>query len=258
MASDNWSKYELLAEDDPTSITWASRGGDGSGKSYFGCTAVPPIWVCAFDPHGMSRVDKGIRAGKEIRIGRYGFNANIFDGNRAKIRQAAQDVWKKFVDEYRTALKNARTVLWDREDLAWELIRYYSFGGDKNEGSRTGALDYGDLNAEYVGLIQEAKDAKVNLGLLQGVKEKWVAKFNPEKGKMQNYCTGDMIPDGFKKIADHVDITLDHFWDPKKKEYVVKIGKFPNKEYKDQEIANLSFGEMALTAFPDSDISNWV
>ena len=160
--------------------------------------------------------------------------------------------------DYEEAIKHVRTVLWDREDLAWELLRFASFGGEKNEGSKTGALDYGDLNAEYVSLIQSARAANVNLGLLQGLTEKWVAKFDPQSGKMRNYNTGDPVPDGFKKVADHVDITLNHRWDEKAKEYVVKIGKFPNKAEKDKEIANLSFGEMAINAFPDSDVSCWL
>jgi len=252
-----WEKYEILSEDDPTCLTWARRGGDCAGKSYFGCTAPAPIFVCAFDPHGMSRVAKDVRAGKEIRIGRYGFNHIRQEDDRSKARTAAKEIWKRFVVDYHEALKHVRTVLWDREDLAWELKRYEAFGGEKNEGSKTGALDYGDLNQEYVSLIQEARDANVNLGLLQGMNEKWVAKFDPASGKMRNYNTGELVPDGFKKVADHVDITLDHAWDPKQKQYVVKIGKFPNKTEKDKIIANLSFGEMALGAFPDSDIASW-
>ena len=260
MASNKaWEKYEILSEDDPKCITWASAGGDGSGKSYFGCTAPGPIFVCAFDPHGMSRVDKTVRAGKDIRIGRYGFNHLRQEEDRKKVRDAAFKIWQQFKDDYLGALTSgARPVLWDREDLAWELIRFAYFGGEKNEGSKTGALDYGDLNAEYVSLIQEARDHGVNLGLLRGLTEKWVAKYDAQSGKMKNYNTGDPVPDGFKKVNDHVDITLAHFWDPKQKEYVVKVGKFPNKEYKDQEIANLDFGTMALSAFPDSDVSNWM
>ena len=257
MAND-WSKYELLSEDDPTCITWASRGLDGSGKSYFACTTPAPIFVCGFDPHGMSRVDKSVRAGKEIKIGRYGFNHLKQEDDREKVKKAARLIWNDFVEAYTEALKHVRTVIWDREDLAWELRRYAAFGGEKNEGSRTGALDYGDLNSEYSGLIQMARDANVNLGLLQGYTEKWVAKFDPQSGKMRNYNTGDLVPDGFKKVADHVDITLNHSWDAKQKEYVVAIGKFPNKEYKDRSIANLSFGEMAINAFPESDVSSWM
>src|SRR5882672_2533386 len=146
--ANEWDKYELLSEDDPSSLTWASDGSDGSGKSYFGCTAPGPIYVCGFDPHGMSRVDKAVRSGKEIRIGRYGFNGGIYT-KREDAKKAADGIWEKFKVDYRVALKNVRTVLWDREDLAWELLRYAAFGGQKNEGSKTGALDYGDLNAEY-------------------------------------------------------------------------------------------------------------
>lgn len=264
MAND-WSKYELLSEDDPTCVTWASNGLDGSGKSYFGCTAPSSelngregIFVCGFDPHGMSRVDKSIRAGKVIKIGRYGFNHLKQEDDRQKVRKDANDIWKKFVEEYTEALKHVRSILWDREDLAWELRRYAAFGGEKNEGSKTGALDYGDLNSEYAGLIQMAHDANVNLGLLRGYTEKWVAKFDPQSGKMRNYNTGDLVPDGFKKVADHVDIVLNHRWDDKQKAYVTKIGKFPNKEFRDKEEANLDFGTMALNAFPDSDVSNWM
>jgi len=253
-----WDKFEVLHDNDPKCITWASRGGDGSGKSYFGCTAPGPIFVCAFDPNGMDRVEKSVRRARDIRIGRYGFNASVYDGDREKIRRAATPIWERYLDEYRTALKNARTILLDREDMSWGLRRYVAFGGQKNEVSRTGALDYGDLNEEYIGLLQEARDAGVNLGLLQGLTDKWVSKYDPTSGKMKSYCTGERIPDGFKKIADHVDITLDHSWDDKQREYVTKIGKFPNKEFKDQIVPNLTFDLMAVSAFPDSDIALWV
>ena len=88
--------------------------------------------------------------------------------------------------------------------------------------------------------------------------DRWVSKYDPSSGKMKSYCTGERIPDGFKKVADHVDITLDHSWDEKQKEYVVTIRKFPNKEHKDTTVANLDFGLMAISAFPDSDPALWV
>jgi hypothetical protein len=256
--SSQWNKFEILGPNDPTSILWASRGGDGSGKSYFGCTAPGPIFVCAFDQNGLDRVDKKIRAEREIRIGRYGFNATVFNGDREKIRRAAMPIWERFVEEFRIALKNAKTVIWDREDMLWGLRRYAAFGGQKNEGSKTGALDYGDLNEEYAGLLQEARDAHVNLGLLQGLTDKWVAKFDSQSGKMRNYNTGELVPDGFKKIADYVDITLDHRWDTKKKAYVTTLRKFPVKEEKDKDYESLDFFTMAATAFPDADPMLWM
>jgi hypothetical protein len=252
----DWNKFEVLSESAPSSITWASRGGDGVGKSYFGATAPGPLFVCGFDPHGMSRVSAEVRRGKEFKIGRYGFKVTTTDGTAAGAIKMARPIWGKFVEDYHEALKYCKTILWDREDLAWELLRYAEFGDQKNSGSKTGAFDYGDLNAEYVSLIQEAKDAGVHLGLLQGLRDNWLAKFDSVKGKMVNYCIGDK-PDGFKKVADHVDITLDHKWDDKQKEYVTTFRKFPNKDFKDMEIANLTFTQMAMAAYPDTTESDW-
>lgn len=262
MAND-WNKLELLPVSDPPSIVWASRGGDGSGKSYFALTAPGPIFVCAFDQNGLDRVDKTIRAEREIRVGRYGFNPVVYKGDREKIRKAARPIWDRFLDEYLTALEHMGTlgrgtIIWDREDMSWGLRRYAEWGGQKNEGSRTGALEYGDLNEEYIGLLQAARDHHVNLGLLQGLTEKWVSKFDSSKGKMVSSNTGEMVPDGFKKLADYVDITLDHRWEPKQKEYVTTLRKFPVKAEKDKEYPNLDFFTMAVTAFPDSDVDRWM
>jgi hypothetical protein len=258
-----WDNQTPLALDSPSSLLWASRGGDGSGKSFFFCTNPGPMFVCGFDPHGMSRVDASVRAGKDIRIGRYPFNASVYDGDREAIKKAARPIWNRFVDDYRGAVyhfqKEGRGfIAWDREDMMWGLRRYAAFGGQKNEGSKTGALDYGDLNEEYVGLINEAKYAGVSLCLIQGLTDKWVAKFDPQKGKMQNYNTGELVPDGFKKIADHVDVTLDHRWDEKDRKYKIRLRKFPNPDEKDKEYADLDFALMASMAFPETDASCWV
>lgn len=258
----DWNKMEILAPEDPKSIIWASRGGDGSGKSYFSVTAPGPIFVCAFDESGMDRVDKTVRAQREIRIGRYGFNPVVYHGDRKKIQAAAAPIWQRFLDEYEAALLYMRklgrgTVIWDREDMSWGLRRYAEWGAQKNEGSKTGALDYGDLNEEYIGLLRRARECGVNLGLLQGLTDKWVAKFNAQTGKMQNFNTGEPVPDGFKKLADYVDVTLDHRWDMKQKAYVTTLRKFPVKDQKDQEYASLDWMTMAILAFPDSDPTVW-
>lgn len=255
-----WDTFDLLSTDTPTSITWASRGNDGCGKSYFACTAPGPIFIAGFDVHGMRRVDPTIREGKDIRIGQYGFAHLKADDSmtRDAKKQAAAAIWNKFTDDYQTALKHARTIIWDREDLAWELLRYASFGGEKNEGSRTGQLDYGDLNSEYVGLIQLAATNGVNLGLLQGLTEKWISKFNPQKATMERHNSGELIPDGFKKVADHVDITIDHFWEPSEKAYKARLVKFPNKDFKGEAFADLSFPMMATLAFPSTTAEDWV
>lgn len=245
-----WAKYEALIEADPSSIVWASTGGEGSGKSYFGLTAPDPIFVCAFDAYGMGRVSKDVKRGKDIRISRYDFNPLQFKDPKDRAKAAAE-IWDRFVSEYRTALLNARTVLWDREDIAWELLRFASFGEQS-----AAPKEYSELNTEYVSLIQEAFASGKNLGLLRGVREQWISKLDVGTGKLKPHNTGVMIPDGMKKIPDHVDITLVHRWDDALKAYVVKIDKFPNSEFRGMEVP-LDFLTMATAAYPDSSEDDW-
>lgn len=246
-----WENCETLSEDSPSSIIWASDGDAGSGKSHFALTAPAPIWVAAFDPHGMNRVSKTVKEGKEIRISRYAFNPNDFD-NEGAIRKAANEIWKRFTDDYANALAHARSIVWDREDMAYKLQRYSNWGG-----TSAAPKDYEDLYIEYVGLIQAANAAGVNLGLLRGLKEKWVSKYDAAKGKMVGNNTGDLIADGMRKVPDHVDVMLFHRWDDVAKEYVVKIGKFTNADYRGLELP-LDFPSMAQAAYPDSNSDGWI
>lgn len=248
----DWAAYEKLSANAPTSIVWASTGPEGSGKSYFGLTAPGPIFVCAFDTHGMNRVARSVTAGKDIRIARYPFSRTPFGSNKAALSAAAGKVWNQFMADYRLALKKSRTVLIDREDLAWEMLRYTELGGDS-----AAPKDYADSNTEYISMVQEAYAAGVNLGLLRGVREQWISKFDPAKGKLVGHNTGVMVPDGMKKVPDLVDITLTHRWDSALKEFVTKIGKFTNKEWMDAEFPDLTFAQMATAAYPDTTEEDW-
>lgn len=248
----DWAAYERLSEDSPHSLVVASRGGDGAGKSHFALTAPDPIFVCAFDAFGMNRVSKDVKVGKDIRVSRYMFNPRAAGKSKNEIGDAASGVWQKFVEEYREALKHVRTVVWDREDLEWELIRYASFGA-QNDAPK----EYGPLYIEYTSLIQEATAAGVNLMILQGLRQKWVSKFDAAKGKMVPQNTGELIPDGMNKIPDLVDVTLDHRWDETAKAFVTKIGKFPNKDFRGEEFPDLGFLDMATLAYPDTTPEEW-
>ncbi len=251
MAVKVYSDYESPSTDDPTSIVWASDGGDGSGKSYFAATAPTPIFVCGFDAYGFNRVNKDLVRGREIKLARYPFKAQACKDAK-ETGKMAMAVWETFLADYAMALKNCRTIIWDREDIAWELLRYASFGG-----TSAAPKEYGELNAEYVSLIQDAQGAGVNLGLLRGVREKWISKFDQTKGKMTAHNTGEMIPDGMKKIPDHVDVTLHHRWDDGEKSFMVKIDKFVNPDFKGLEFPNLTFPQMATCAYPNTEESSW-
>ena len=251
MGSKVYADYESPSTDEPTSIVWASNGGDGSGKSYFSLTAPTPLFVCAFDCYGINRVNKDLIRGRDIKIARYPFKAQSCD-NAKEIGKLAMEAWVRFIADYKLALANCRTIIWDREDIAWELLRYASFGG-----TSAAPKEYGELNAEYVSLIQDAQGAGVNLGLLRGIREKWISKFDQTKGKMTAHNTGEMIPDGMKKIPDHVDVTLHHRWDDASKSFMVKIDKFVNPVFKGEEFPDLTFPQMATLAYPNTDEDSW-
>lgn len=247
----NWESAEVLSEDSPSSIIWAGDGDAGGGKSHFALTAPGPIWVAAFDPYGMDRVSKDVKVGKDIRISRYPFNPHKY-ANESEIRKAANELWKQFTNDYADALAHARSIIWDREDMAFKMQRYSNWGG-----TSAAPKDYEDLYIEYVGLIQGANAAGVNLGLLRGLKEKWVTKYDAGKGKNVPNNTGDLIADGMRKVPDHVDVMLFHRWDEVEKQYVVKIGKFTNPDFRSMEMP-LDFPTMASAAYPDSDASTWL
>lgn len=257
-AQKSFSQYESLSTDAPKSIAWASTGGDGSGKSHFALTAPEPIFVCAFDPFGMNRVSKDVKlradgkTPKEIRIARYPFNASAYK-DRGAVQSAAMELWKQFRADYDEALTHCRTILWDREDLMYEMQRFANFGAQSDAPK-----EYGPLYLEYGWLIQKSQAHGVNLGVLRGIREKWVSKFDPAKGKMVAHNTGDMIPDGMKKIADHVDVTLDHRWSAVDKSFIVKIDKFTNPSEKDMEYPNLTFPDVAQLAYPETSAEEWM
>src|SRR3990167_5373198 len=115
----DWTGLQVLGENAPASISWASSGEDGSGKSDFGLSAPGPIFVAGFDANGMNRVRKERKTGKEIRVGRYIF-APVKGASKNQLGDSAMAVWNQFVADYRTALRHARTILIDREDIAYE------------------------------------------------------------------------------------------------------------------------------------------
>lgn len=248
----DWGAYEALDSSPSQSIVWASTGGDGSGKSHFGLTAPGPIFVCAFDAYGMGRVSPALKRDKDIRIARYPFNGREFGTDKQKTGTAASALWDRSRDDFDMALEKSRTILIDREDMMYEIQRYANFGAQSDAPK-----EYGPLYIEYGWLIQKAQAANVNLGLLRGIREKWVSKFDPGKGKMVAHNTGEMIPDGMKKIPDLVDITLAHRWDSAAKAFITKIEKFTNAQERDQEYPDLTFPDMAQLAFPESSPEDW-
>ncbi len=253
----NWDGYTKMSLDAPGSIVWASTGAEGSGKSAFALGAPEPIWIAAFDTHGMNRVGRQFKVRedgelKDIRVKRYGFDPRPHKTPKA-LSEHATIVWEEFIADYTIATRNARTIIIDREDLSYEVIRYKVLGA-----LQAAAKEYGPINIEMTSLLQEAYTAGVNLGILRGVKDEWESQFDPAKGKKVPISTGRKVAAGWKEAKDIADITLWHFWDDKEKTFQTRIDKFTEKDVRGQEIPDLTWIQMAMAAFPETDESSWV
>lgn len=252
------AEYESLSLDTPKSIAWVSTGGDGSGKSHFGLTGPSPIFVYAFDPYGMNRVNKeakitvdGVK--KDIRIARYPFNMREAGDDKDKVKSAAKKIWEAFRTDYDFALgQGFKTLIIDREDMMYDMQRFKEWGIHNNAPK-----EYGPLYSETLWLVQKAQGYGVNLGFLRGIRDEWVSKFDPQKAKMVAHNTGKKIADGMSKMADYVDVSLEHRWDPALKAFVVKIDKFTNADEKGMEYPNLTFTDMATLAYPETSPEDW-
>lgn len=267
----DWNSIPTLNTDSPHVIVAASEGAEGSGKSAFWLGAPElerdgheGLYIAGFDPNGLNRVAKKFKmradgvTPKVIRHVPYAFNPRPYKEDKTKIKEAAGKVWTKFVADYYEAIKRVRTIIIDREDMCNKVQRYKKFGDTSGPPA-----EYEELTIEMVSMIQDAYSEGVNVGLIRGLKEKWVQKFDPQKQKMVGHNTGEMVPSGMKGLGDHVDIVLGHRWDPEQKAFMTKLGpgpahKFTNPEYRGLEFPDLDFALMAMNAYPETDPEWWL
>lgn len=222
------SRYRLL---------FSSFGPEGSGKTHLGFNAPGPVFAQQFDPRGHEGLMRNFK-GKDIKIASYKFNPMaIPQEDRHKI---AEDLKGQFIEDYRYALKNGRTVQWDKEDYVWEMMRYASFGDNTDKPS-----NYYELNMEYRGLIQEALDAGVNLQLIRGMKEEW----GLVNGKLST--TGRMQQRGMKEVPELVQACLEHWWADGK--FWIRVHKCKqNAALRGKVYENADFMTLALDIFPET------
>jgi hypothetical protein len=238
-------------------LIWRSYGPQKSGKTHFALSAPGPIFIQSFDIGLEGVVEKVIADGKDIRALEYPFNAEDYTSEK-QTAEAANELWKQFVSDYVAALNEARTIVWDTETEVWELLRYARLGAVSGAPK-----DYAVLNGEYRGLIRKAYGSGVNLGLIQKVKEKWVSKMDPTKGKLVPHNTGEMEPTGMKEVGFLVQTNLKHerVMDAGMNvEYQVTVEDVRHNEGQaivGQTFPNFSFTDLATTVFPESQPEDW-
>lgn len=248
-ATATWDTF-TSEPDERYSLQWAGQGVGGSGKTHFLLTAPEPIWVALFDPKGIDPLRKKPEfKDKDIRWRSYNFNpGKLAIEDRPK---AAKDALDMFLEDYQIALKNARTIGFDKEDHAWEMLRYARLEAFTDRPS-----NYYELNLEYRGWFADAAEAGVNLGALRGMKEKW-----GQNAKGQPVGTGVMEARGQKEVNELVQVVLEHRFDEEERVFKAKIHEKcrvgPATQLIGEEFADLDFMTLATMLYPESSEDDW-
>lgn len=255
-----WKSASAKVASTPTRrLIVRSIGPQKSGKTRFALTGPAPVYVHSFDTGLEGVVEQFVGGGKDIRALEYPFNAQDF-ATEKQVADAANDIWSQLLADYAEALKDARTVVIDKETEMWELLRNARFGA-----SNSAPRDYPQLNAEYRTLIRQAYGAGVNLVLIQGVKEKWVSKMDPAKGKLVAHNTGELEAAGMKEVGYLVQVNLTHTRkiddDSGALSYHARIDDARHdagQMFVGQEFESLDFPTLGQMMFPDSSEEDWL
>jgi hypothetical protein len=198
------SRFKPVDRSNNYTISWASEGVGGSGKSHFLLTAPDPIYVFLFDPKGIQPLaQQDAFKHKDIRIVEYDFSRigrikGETDEKTDALRATfANDMLEQFLEDWEDAKQNARTSGWDKEDHVWEMLRYARL-----EAVSGKPASYYELNTEYRAWFTEASNAGMNFGVLRGMKERWGARLDPRSGVEKPYSTGELEPRGMKEVPE--------------------------------------------------------
>jgi hypothetical protein len=247
----DWGQWEEVDRSDSYSITWSSEGVGGSGKTHFLLTAPEPIAVHMFDPDGLAGLKKNpLFKKKDIRVIQYNFNpGDLSEDDRPK---AAEDALAQFRENQRTALKNARSIGWDKEDHVWEMVRYAHLESYTGKPS-----NYYELNLLYRGFFHDAAMAGVNMGVIRGLKKVWGKTGTSKEGKTQYGYTDAVEARGQGEIPELVQVVLRHRWDADSRSFVAtihekcRVGDAEN--LLGTEHVGLTFKELGVLLYPETE-----
>lgn len=253
-----WGKFVPAVEDAPRNIIVSSCGPGGSGKSHWGLTMPAPIAVHLFDPAGLKGLmSNPLFSTKDIRVIKYYERYNIAAAKTKQERAAmSADMLAEFEETWEVTKLKARSTMWDKEDMVWEMLRYANNGDFRAEPK-----SYYELNMQYRGWFAEAEQAGLNMQVARGVKEKWGKTGVNREGKPTFGGLGIDEPRGQKEVEELVQINLDHRWDNDLRQFVVTIADKCRlgsaASLLGTEHPDLDFLGLAMLVYPNSEISQW-
>lgn len=155
-----------------------------------------------------------------------------------------EGIFERFITEYQTALEAGfRNVIWDTESELWEMFRASRFLRRYGRIEKVPGLAYGELNAEFRGLLRKAKKHGANLILLRKLKKEYVG----------DNWSGAYYPAGFGDTTFISDVGIRMEYDQKQKTFagtLTKSGVHP--ELTGLTIPNPTFASVMSLAVPEA------
>lgn len=248
----DWKSRFSRADGSPKPrIIGLSYGEEGTAKTSFWLSAPGPIVVQSFDK-GLEGVIEEFQEQKEILVKEYEWAPT-----EELSKEDAEGIRDEFIADYEAAIQNARTVVWDKETLVWELFRYAEFGAP-NDAPR----NYPALNQRYRKYLNMAKATDANFGIIQSLKDEWVSKAKSDGSGTKGFNTGKRVPQGFGEAKEIVHVVLSHVRRDGTFYYTVGKSRGPGSpsaqdiefEIPDKFTAFKEFGQIL---FPDSADEDW-
>lgn len=235
---------KLTRLDDIPRMVLSLCGRNSSGKTHFALGSPQPIAWFAIDPGLEGTVNKFINCNLDISVGEYYFD----------IREGNMEEWAATYDELETDLYEAiysnhfRTIVIDRYDLHYDLIRLARFG--KLTG--ISQFKYPEIYKELRAIINAVtQKTEKNLILLSGMDK----KRHPEviDGVTEQVWDGvSYARKGWKDVEEAVQVVTEITLDDEGR--FLSVYKCRQKdELRSEQIKNPSFMKLARKAFPDVD-----
>ena len=178
-----------------------------TGKTHFACTFPEPIKLFSFD-RGAARVLRNL---PDRKVDVESITLPIIEDTTDTW---ALPIWESFYAKYKETVAEGKyqTIILDTATAVEEVLRQavleyaQELAAEKNRNKqRLATTEYLSRNLKMSAIFDQAKDAGINLVVIQYLRERWVKK----PGTDQFEPTGEMIIDGWARTEGQADINIE-------------------------------------------------
>lgn len=236
------------------------QGLQKTGKNHLAFTAPGDTAILSFDlglegvvekfnQHKLGTVN-GIMQ-KKIYVANYELLAQPGKASEAEVEAEALKLWKRFLSDFKDAAisPSIRTVITDTGTEAWELKRLSEFGK-----MSANTQHYGPVNADFRRFLRIPYETDKNFIFIHQMKDEWV-KGSDGKGNK----SGKLERAGFREIPFAMQANLQTWRDDDNQFHATMLDCRQNPEVNGMDFTGdmLSYSQIGMFVFPDSEPENW-